>query len=76
MDFQKTYPDFAAIEQQVRRARLERSIAVGQVFANLAQKLGHAVTNALSSMQRGYEAERDRRAIEADAFLKRSVPRY
>jgi hypothetical protein len=27
-------------------------------------------------MERGYAEELDRRAIEADAFLRRSVPRY
>ena len=29
-----------------------------------------------AAMERGYAAELDRRAIEADAFLRRSVPKY
>ena len=28
------------------------------------------------TLGRGFAAERDRRAIEADTFLKRSVPKY
>jgi len=28
MSFKETYPDFAAIEEHIRRARIERSVAV------------------------------------------------
>ncbi len=76
MDIRTQYPDFAAVEEHVRRAHAERSLVLGQMFADLAVAIGRGLKNLAASMQRGYEAERDRRAIEADAFLKRSVPRY
>ena len=32
-DFKSKYPEFAAIEGHIRRARIERSVAVAQVLA-------------------------------------------
>lgn len=32
--FSKQYPDFAAIEQQIRRAHAERQVAVATAFAD------------------------------------------
>ncbi len=47
MDFKDRYPDYAAIEEHVRRARLERSVALAQMIvsacgaiADGARKLG------------------------------------
>lgn len=68
------YPDFAVIEAHIRRARLERSVVLGQYIADFAKWLGASARSLATVMQRGYEAECDRRAIEADAFLRRSVP--
>jgi hypothetical protein len=31
--FRDTYPDFEAVEAQIRRARLERSLAIAQMIA-------------------------------------------
>ena len=33
MSFRETYPDFEVIEEQIRRARLERSLAIAQMIA-------------------------------------------
>lgn len=68
--------DFVALGEHIRKARLECSIALGESVARIAQALGRGIRGFLGAMQHGYEAECDRRAIEADAFLKRSVPRY
>ena len=76
MDFKDTYPDFAAIEAHVRQARAERSVAVAQYFAEGVLSLGRGLRSLTRSMGGGLAAERDRRAIEADSFLKRSVPKY
>jgi hypothetical protein len=34
MDFKNAYPDFASIEVHIRRARLERSVAIAQFLAD------------------------------------------
>lgn len=66
MRFSQTYPDFAAIEAQVKRARVERSLAIAQMIANGLAALGRMV-------KRSDEAEDERRHIAADAFLRRSI---
>jgi hypothetical protein len=76
MNFKDTYPDFAAIEGHVKSARVERSLAVAQVLAHLVLSIGRGLRNLSESMGKGLAAERDRRAVEADSFLKRSVPKY
>ena len=35
MSFKETYPDFAAIESHIKRARVERSLAIAMLLANL-----------------------------------------
>jgi hypothetical protein len=36
VDFKHSYPDFAAIEEHIKRARLERSLAIAHFIADLA----------------------------------------
>lgn len=76
MDFKDQYPDFATIERHIKRARLERSVAVAQMFTTAFFAIGRGLRSLGDSMGKGLAAERDRRAIEADSFLKRSVPKY
>ena len=75
MDFKTNYPEFAVIERQIRAARAERAAMVGTLFAEGGVALGRAVKRLANAFSRGLDAERDRRAIEADSFLRRSVPR-
>ena len=70
------YTDFSTIEEHIRRARIERSVAVSQMIVAAGESIGRGLRRLADALQRGLEVERDRRAIEADAFLKRSVPRY
>jgi hypothetical protein len=76
MDFKDTYPDFVAIEEHIKKARLERSLAIAQFVAGATLSIGRGLKKLSQSMGRGLAAERDRRAVEADSFLKRSVPKY
>jgi hypothetical protein len=68
--------DFSAIEVHIRRARIERSVAVSQLFVAAGEAIGRGLRRLADAFSHGLEVERDRRAVEADAFLKRSVPRY
>ena len=79
MSFKEKYPDYVSIEEYVRRARLERSIAIGNLVADavvatwsLMKKVADTLVDAFHSNE---AAEHDRQAIEANTFLKRSVPR-
>ena len=76
MDFKDRYPDFASIEHHIRRAQAERSVAVAHAIASMIVIIGRGFRKLGDVMWNGLGAERDRLAIEADPFLKRSVPRY
>ena len=68
--------DFAVLESHIRRARIERSVALAESIAAVGEVIGRGLRRLATAMGRGLDAERDRRAIEADSFLKRSVPKY
>lgn len=76
MEFKDTYKDYAVIERQIRKARAERAMVVGTLFAEGGLALINGVRRITDAFSRGLDAERDRRAVESDAFLRRSVPRY
>ena len=71
--FKDKYPEFAAIEQHIRRANAERSVYIAGVIAE-------GITSVVRGLRRLAAAGSDRvadvRAIGADPFLKRSVPKY
>jgi hypothetical protein len=76
MDFKNMFPDFATVERHVRRAHVERSVYLAHVIAEFVISASRGLRKVADSMGTGLAAERDRRAVEADAFLKRSVPKY
>jgi hypothetical protein len=76
MSFKTTYPDFAAVERHIHRANAERSVYLAHAIAGFLESATRGLRSIADSMGSGLAAERDRRAVEADAFLKRSVPRY
>jgi hypothetical protein len=73
MDFKNAYPDFAAIEGHIHRARVERGVYLAHLIAGFVVAAAGGAKRLGEVMDRGLAAERDRRAIEADSFLKRSV---
>ncbi len=76
MNFKEKYPDFAPIEAHIRRARAERSVAIAVALSEVVMGVSRFLKRFALAAGSGLSVERDRRAIEADAFLKRSVPRY
>jgi hypothetical protein len=76
MSFKTRYPEYAAIEGHIRHAHAERSVAVAETVVSLFLAALGGVKSLPGLMGRGLAAERDRRAVEADSFLKRSVPKY
>ena len=75
MSFKQTYPDFATIENHIHRARVERAVMVSQAIVAGVQATIRGLKLLRNALERNFHAELDRRAVEADAFLKRSVPR-
>ena len=74
MDFKTTYPEYAEIEAHIRRARIERSVAIAHAIAGLIDSIVRGTRKLLDSMSAVDAAEADARAIAADPFLHRAVP--
>jgi quinol monooxygenase YgiN len=66
MRFSQQYPDFAAIEAHVQRARVQRSVAIAQMIADGLEAIARAFTG-------NEKAEADRRHVAAEPFLRRSI---
>ncbi|HXZ49735.1 MAG TPA: hypothetical protein VEG27_11970 [Usitatibacter sp.] len=62
-----------SVEDHIERARTARAAYIGQLIAEGGAALDRAVKRLGAVMERGYNAELDRRALEADTFLRRSV---
>ena len=76
MDFRNNYPEYAAIESHIRRARAERSVYIAHLIANAIEAAVRGIRRFAGDLGKGLQADWEKRAIEADSFLKRSVPRY
>jgi hypothetical protein len=63
---------YETVEAQIRRARLERSIAVAEMFADGADALGRGVNRIVTSILTSFANARDAATIEADVLMKRS----
>jgi hypothetical protein len=74
--FESQFPQYADIQDHIRHARLERSVHIAEAFATLVHKAAVLLKGFAASMSDGLAADNDRRAIEADVFLRRSVGRY
>jgi hypothetical protein len=76
MDFRTEYPDYEAIQGHIRRAHAERSLAIAQMIANAIEAIVRGTRRFAADLGNGLQADWEKRAIEADSFLKRYVPRY
>ena len=76
MDFKTEYPEYASIEQHIRRARAERSVYIATMLANGILRLSRGIRRLAGDLGSGLQVEWEKRAIESDSFLKRSVPKY
>ena len=74
MDIKTTYPEYAPIEEHIRRARIERSVAIAHAIAGLVDAIVRGTRKLADSMSAVNAAEADRRAIAIDPFLQRAVP--
>ena len=74
MEAKTHYPEFISIDEHIRRAQLQRSAHIAHLIAVGVDRLAKSLAQAARTMGDGINAEMDRRAIEADAFLKRAVP--
>lgn len=71
MNFQQKYPDFAAIENQIMAARVERAVYLSTAIVNGINWVVASGKRLAAAISRNVEAEIERRALQSDPFLKR-----
>jgi len=64
MSFKDSYPDYAAIEEHIRRARIERSVVLAQLLANAIDGAWKGLTRVGEAIRRTYSTR----------FVKGPVP--
>ena len=52
VEFKDRFPDYLAIEEHIRRARVERSLAIAQFLANLIDSSWRGVSRAFAGVGR------------------------
>lgn len=72
-----TRTDFTPIQPHIDHFNLQRQAGLAQditaAVRDVTLAAGRAWKRFTAAMERGYSAELDRRAVEADAFLRRSA---
>lgn len=71
MNFKQKYPDFAAIENHIMAARIERAVYVSGVIVQGINWVVESGKKLMAAVNRNVEAEIERRAIQSDPFLRR-----
>ena len=76
MDIKNDYPEYASIEEHIRKANAERSVYIAHLLANGVERMVRGLRSVFLDLGSGLQADWEKRAIEADSFLKRAVARY
>ena len=76
MDFKDTPPELLPVAEHVRRAQALRSIYLAELIGSAVARVAGAMHRLAQPFHVGVASEEDRRAVEADPFLRRAVARY
>ena len=79
MDIKRDYPDYAAIEEHIRRAHLERSLVLSQMIADIAASSWRGGTRLFAALTGFFTTRRSRpaprqarlRSLEIGPYLGR-----
>ena len=74
-DFSKRHPEYASVEELIRNAHAERSVAIAHMIAVAADKAIRVVERLISWLGDTLQARHERRLIDADSFLRRALHR-
>jgi hypothetical protein len=74
MSFRSEYPEYSAIEEHIRRARAERSVAIAHMLADAIASAARGLGRLKDGLFRGVKLENDIHALQVDALFRRSLP--
>ena len=67
------YPDYSDIQEYIREARLERSIAIANLIADGVDAAWRGLQAVATAIVRFVKAVPDARAVEAQAYMHRAA---
>lgn len=67
--------DFQSVEDLIRQARLERTVALAHLFADGVEAIGRGLGRFTHSVLGAFAHASNARTVEADAFMRRSMSR-
>ena len=76
MDFRTQYPQYAEIEEIIRRARAERSVALGEAIATFVTETGRLIRDVARGLSDGLALWRTQRGVEASVLEPKSLPHH
>lgn len=76
MSFRNEYPEYSAIEEHIRRAHAERSVAIASMIANAVAAVARGLRQLRAGLAHGVKLERDIHALQVDALFRRSLPHH
>jgi hypothetical protein len=74
MSFGTDYPEYSSIEEHVRRAHAERSVAIAHLVADVVVAVIDGFKRMRAGLAHGIKLERDIHALQVDALFRRSLP--
>ena len=74
MSFRTEYPEYSAIEEHIRRAHAERSVAIANMIAEAIAAVARGFRQLRAGLAHGVKLERDIHALQVDALFRRSLP--
>ena len=74
MSFNTDYPEYSAIEEHIRRAHAQRSVAIANMIAEALVTVIRGFKQMRAGLAHGVKLERDIHAIQVDALFRRSLP--
>jgi hypothetical protein len=76
MSFSTDYPEYSEIEEQIRRARAERSVIIAHMIADAVVAVIRGFKQMRAGLAHGIKLERDIHALQVDALFRRSLPHH
>jgi len=74
MTFRTEYPEYSAIEEHIRRARAERSVAIAHMIAGAVEAAVRGLRQLREGLLHRVKLEHDVHALQVDALFRRSIP--
>ena len=76
MDFKTEFPEYACVEEHIRRAHAERAVAVASLIAHAIDATVRGFKQLRAGLAYGVRLERDIHAMQVDALFRKSLPHH